>query len=327
MEFYIPENRNLPRFIPAFPKELSKFVCNFGRKSWSISDRTSLLQHVSSGEDYSIVHAAAIARCKTKIGIYVEEGSVYMLSMITGSLSVPIGKTRSTTIYQGQFCFFSPAAGISEIIVSPGEYEIIVWSISPSFYTNNEVAFEMLRQSHVSQNRFWTKSRLTPEMLSIINQIKQSENSAIFHHEKLMLNISLLNICGLVRIEEDEGLDSGDTATSIKEWIDLNIKEPEKISIQSLVRSFNISVSTLRRLFQEKYGVSTLQYIQQNRCRLVKRYIQQSSSKPSIMFLAFEFGYTDPKALTKIFKKTFGVSPIEYWKKYHSENERNDQRN
>lgn len=82
------------------------------------------------------------------------------------------------------------------------------------------------------------------------------------------------------------------------------------IDISALAALLDISVRSLNRHFKSALNISPLQYVQRQRMATAKDMLK--SSNLSIAEIANHTGLQDPQHLSRLFKKTFGLSPNHY---------------
>ncbi len=91
-------------------------------------------------------------------------------------------------------------------------------------------------------------------------------------------------------------------------YINNNISKP--ITITSLTEILGISQVYLFKIFKNKFGISTKQYI--NDCRLKKAKKLLSETELSITQIAASVGFNDVLAFSKFFSKNADISPQNY---------------
>ena len=74
--------------------------------------------------------------------------------------------------------------------------------------------------------------------------------------------------------------------------------------------------SYLSRLFKEETGISLTEYINQQRIRAAKNYLQLDTT--TITEVAFMVGYNDVNYFIKRFKKIVGLTPTQYRKNFQT---------
>lgn len=87
---------------------------------------------------------------------------------------------------------------------------------------------------------------------------------------------------------------------------------PERITLEILASSQNISISQLKRIFKEHTGDSVITYLTALRIREAKRLIQESSLNFSQIAVAV--GYDNIYYFSSVFKKHTGMTLTEYSK-------------
>ena len=87
---------------------------------------------------------------------------------------------------------------------------------------------------------------------------------------------------------------------------------PERITLEDLAASQNISISQLKRIFKEHTGDSVITYLTALRIREAKRMIQESSMNFSQIAVAV--GYDNIYYFSSVFKKHTGMTLTEYSK-------------
>ncbi len=97
-------------------------------------------------------------------------------------------------------------------------------------------------------------------------------------------------------------------ADEVKFFLDTNYSE--KLKIQDIAKSFGIHPNYLTRVFHEKFNISPKQYLidlkLKKACKLL------STTDLPISIIADSLGFDDQLAFSKIFKKSFYISPSRY---------------
>ena len=104
----------------------------------------------------------------------------------------------------------------------------------------------------------------------------------------------------------------------IKPAVDLIHSEflSREIAMAELTEITGISESYLKRLFYERFGISPKKYIIQMKLNHAAELLRLDKYK--ISDVAFMSGYTDAYFFSHQFKKTMGISPTDFTKKYKS---------
>lgn len=88
------------------------------------------------------------------------------------------------------------------------------------------------------------------------------------------------------------------------------------IEIEQLAKMTNYSEGHFRRLFNQEFGVSPLEYILEIRLVKAKELLEVSTS--SCSEIASICGFSDAAQFSKLFKRRFGTSPKQYKTQYLS---------
>ena len=85
---------------------------------------------------------------------------------------------------------------------------------------------------------------------------------------------------------------------------------PDKINLPKLAETHGYSYDYFRHLFKENTGYSPMQYIMLHRFKKAKQLLAES--RESITTIALECGFSNTPQFCAMFKKQFGVSPLQY---------------
>jgi transcriptional regulator GlxA family with amidase domain len=98
-----------------------------------------------------------------------------------------------------------------------------------------------------------------------------------------------------------------------QEFIEQNFQD--KITVEQLSSRFAVGRRSLERRFKKATSNTVSEYIQRVKVEVAKKGFE--SSRKNINEIMWEVGYSDTKAFRTIFKKTTGLSPLEYRNKYN----------
>ncbi|MDP9079041.1 MAG: AraC family transcriptional regulator [Bacteroidota bacterium] len=90
-------------------------------------------------------------------------------------------------------------------------------------------------------------------------------------------------------------------------YIDLHIREKQRLSVEHIAEHFNIRKAYFNQYFNRVTGRSYKKYIQEYALNLIAR--QLVHGRKTLSELAYEFGYSDESHLSNSFKAHFGQSP------------------
>ena len=91
----------------------------------------------------------------------------------------------------------------------------------------------------------------------------------------------------------------------------------EKITVDGLCERFNVGRRTFERRFKKATSNTIIEYIQRVRIEAAKKLLE--SDRAGINDIMYEVGYHDIKTFRELFKKTAGMSPVEYRNRYSKE--------
>lgn len=98
----------------------------------------------------------------------------------------------------------------------------------------------------------------------------------------------------------------------VKKLLDENFAAPN-FCVEQLCRDVAISHAHLLRLFKEAYGVTLIKYITQKRIELACELLRTTDL--SVSSVAYSCGFSDEIHFMKTFKKTIGLSALQYRRK------------
>lgn len=88
----------------------------------------------------------------------------------------------------------------------------------------------------------------------------------------------------------------------------------EDLTLSQLASHVNVSVYHLSHIFKEKTGIPPMKYV--INCRMEQAQKLLSGSNESISAIAMEVGYDSSNYFSMLFKKTVGLSPLQYRRKH-----------
>lgn len=95
-------------------------------------------------------------------------------------------------------------------------------------------------------------------------------------------------------------------------YLAAHLTDPE-LQLDSLPRLAGVSQGYLRRIFKKLNGVSPAAFVIRQRMTLARQMLL-SGEQYSIARIAADVGYGDPLYFSRLFKKYFGLSPVQYQK-------------
>jgi transcriptional regulator GlxA family with amidase domain len=88
----------------------------------------------------------------------------------------------------------------------------------------------------------------------------------------------------------------------------------EKLSVDQIADKLAVGRRNLERRFKKATSNTVVEYIQRVKIEAVKKGLE--SGRKTVNELMYDVGYSDVKAFRTVFKRTTGLSPIEYRNKY-----------
>lgn len=100
-----------------------------------------------------------------------------------------------------------------------------------------------------------------------------------------------------------------------QEFIENNFQD--KLTVEQLADMFAIGRRSLERRFKKATCNTVIEYIQRVKIEAAKK--QLETGRKTVNEVMYDVGYSDIKAFRTIFKKTTGLSPVDYRNKYNRE--------
>jgi len=100
-----------------------------------------------------------------------------------------------------------------------------------------------------------------------------------------------------------------------QEFIEQNYQD--KITVDQLASMLALGRRSLERRFKKATCNTVIEYIQRVKIEAAKKDLE--TSRKNINEVMYDVGYNDTKAFRTIFKKTTGMTPIDYRNKYNRE--------
>lgn len=103
-----------------------------------------------------------------------------------------------------------------------------------------------------------------------------------------------------------------DKLMSILQYIELHLDNPELLRAKALSRRFNLAENYIGKFFKARTGECLQQYILKCRIKIVEELLNYTDLR--INEIVSRTGFVDESHLTHTFKRTTGVTPLEYRK-------------
>jgi AraC-like DNA-binding protein len=252
----------------------------------------------------------------------------YELVIVTNGTGLHITPEESFPITRGDAFLIKPGMvhgyentrklEIYNIFYIPEKLNLQKYDIAdlPGYYAFFE-AEPMLRQQHGFKSRLTLNDEALARALELVREIEREQNNKrpgayYFAVSAFMALVGLLS----------RNYDDSDSKISrellklseILSYIENNYGK--SIRLERLASRSNMSVSTLSRLFRKNLGQSPSEYL--IKLRLDKAAAMLKNSDSGIGEIAEKSGFCDSNYFSKMFSRTFGVSPREYRKQLTS---------
>ena len=221
---------------------------------------------------------------------------------------------RYVPVEAGDVLIFNPGIGHESMIYAPEDKRV------EFFVGFTEVEFNGMRPNHIELkdggNIFHTKGNIKRKIFRICEEMEK-ENQARRPGRYIMLKAFLVQLLlTIVReqiepVEPLEGREFGyagkkDTAEQISDYLDEHFAE--KISLDQIAENMYLSPFYISKIFKSEMGESPIHYLIRIRMERAKELLEKKPEL-SITEVAGCVGYGDAYHFSKLFKKTYGVSP------------------
>jgi len=155
---------------------------------------------------------------------------------------------------------------------------------------------------------------LLPNGTDVVENIFKDESDnylSLYKHKSVQQVLNFLK-------KLTEGLHTffGEKQANLKNQLMIQVKQYinehicEKLSLQGIADSFNISQNYLSQLFKQHYKIGFNEYITKEKIEYAKHLL--SNNKIKIYEVAEQLGFENAFYFSKVFKKVVGLSPKEY---------------
>ena len=97
---------------------------------------------------------------------------------------------------------------------------------------------------------------------------------------------------------------------AIKSYLDSSLEE--KVTLERISETLDISVSHIIRIFKHQYGISPMKYFNQAKVNYACRLLVNTNY--SIEYISELLSFSEPEYMSKCIKKQTGLSPLQYRK-------------
>lgn len=263
------------------------------KTSWGIAEKENLLLFITSGQ------------CSFEINgdVYnLKRGDFLYLPELTQYQREPIDDNFYSLYYVH---FFAPHTSISK---ADAQKELIDLSKQPTFSDNN-----LLVATTVSAEDDFD------EVNNILDKMTKIRASMEVKNE-LYLSLCMQYLLSIVAKKSQNKIISGLKSEHIENFPDplkdavfyIKTHLDQKITLDDLCKAAMVSPQQLIRYFKKFTSKTPNAYITDYKINVAKDYIMRSKEL-SIKTIAYELGFEDQCYFSRVFSKTTGESPTEYY--------------
>lgn len=212
-----------------------------------------------------------------------------------------------------------PISRGSVIITRPYEYHHCIYRSNElhehywiTFATGEEEAFLKLffNREKGKDNLIILEEEELAEMTGTLQMLLKDEA------DSLIRRIHFLRIFHILRKgKREEAIGSMDgtpeAVTKALHYMDEHLTED--ISIQCLAAAANVSANTLERYFKDALGITPFAMLRKKRLIHSMKYLRNGAS---VSEAAMQSGFADYSNYIQLFRKQFGMTPLQYKKKF-----------
>lgn len=223
-------------------------------------------------------------------------------------------------VQEGDVLFFNPGVGHESVIGSPEDYR------TEFFVGFADVEFRGMKKNHIELkdggNILHLEGAAKRAVFRLCEEMEK-ENTARRPGQYFMLKSYLIQLLlNLVReqmepLEPMEGREFKSTgkayaAEQIADYLEVHYAE--KISLDQIAENMYLSPFYISKIFKSEIGESPIHYLIRVRMEKAKQFLE-SGTDLAVSEIAEQVGYEDVYHFSKLFKKTYGISPSKIRKK------------
>jgi two-component system response regulator YesN len=178
-----------------------------------------------------------------------------------------------------------------------------------------EIIFAAYSEIYTEITKYILENNLTidgviPEYANAFQLIRSNETLAGLNHWM----VHLYDLVSL-NVKNKSKKRSAQLVEKAREFIEGNYWKPE-LTIEEVSERLFINPSYLSKIFKRDMKISMIEFLTDLRLKKAKE-AMDATREMNIGQIAYKVGYTDSFYFSKVFKKTFGVSPSTYMNRKH----------
>ncbi|AKL95262.1 response regulator receiver protein [Clostridium aceticum] len=115
---------------------------------------------------------------------------------------------------------------------------------------------------------------------------------------------------------EDENTQYSCIVRGVKEYIDDHYSDSQ-LELSYIADLFNINKSYISKRMKQELGRSFVEYLTEVRLDKAKEILESGDSRLTIYHVSIKVGYTSQHYFSRMFKKAYGIAPLEYRNKFN----------
>jgi AraC family transcriptional regulator len=177
--------------------------------------------------------------------------------------------------------------------------------------------YESIKELNFFSKLYSYDTYIAKEIFELKNYIDGLNYNSLYINEKLSNILEGIYKLNCRVLKDTEGVAGGKVSTRIetyrritraKDYIDSNFMK--EVSLETLGKVSSMNQFHFLRKFKQFYSKTPHQYLTEVRLREAKAFLKKK--KYSVTEVCMEVGFEDPASFSKLFKRSFGVSPIDY---------------
>lgn len=176
--------------------------------------------------------------------------------------------------------------------------------------------YESIKDLNFFSKLYSYDPEIAKEIFELKNYIDGLNYSSLYINEKMANILEGIYKLNCKVLKETEAVNAGKPSTRIetykritraKDYIESNFMN--SVSLETLGKVSSMNQFHFLRKFKQFYSKTPHQYLTEVRLREAKAFLKK---KKSVTEVCMEVGFEDPASFSKLFKKSFGVSPVDY---------------
>lgn len=257
---------------------------------------------------------------KNNVGInkYHTHDNTEMLFVLSGTLTESINGSLYE-LSEGDIAMVNQGVGHHCVSVSPTGPTILFFMGFTDYHFKgmepNTFTFPDGRQ--VFHTEGLVRQELSNLCLKMLSEHYSSQAGQYFMQKSYLIQLLLLIVRQFYETELNSTPASLPFETHHKTYVVSNIRQyltdhyPEKISLDLIARNMYLSSAYISKIFKEETGEAPINYLIKIRLEQARRKLVKEQNA-SIKSISASVGYDDVYYFSKLFKKYYGMSPLNY---------------